>query len=233
MKGHLFEGTKDEVTRLVLVRHGRTEANETGRLGSREEFSLDEIGREQARRVATRVKDFDPTALYVSPQLRARQTAEQVALATGLDQILCSELMEYHFGKVSNMLVSEIETVYPELYRHIMKWLALPLGKVMPRPVFPEAESIEEFVGRAIRFIDLVVQKHPGECVVAITHMGLIKAVLTHVSGGDMRIHQSTFLADNASISVIDFYLGYPVIRSFNEICHLENPLKFGRKVIL
>lgn len=233
MIGHLFEGTKDEVTRLVLVRHGRTDANAAGRLGSREEFSLDEIGRDQACRMAARVKEFNPTTLYVSPQLRARQTAEQVALATGLEQNLCPDLMEYHFGKISNMLVSEIEAIYPELYRHIMEWLALPMGQVMPRPVFPEAEPIEEFVDRALRFTDLVVKNHPGECVVAVTHMGLIKAIFTHLSGGDMRTHQSTFLADNASISVVDFYLGYPVIRLFNEISHLETPLKFGRKVIL
>lgn len=63
--------------RLILLRHGEAE-----RLAARDELrQLTSRGREEARSVATQMRTLglQPTAVYSSPYIRARETAEIVA----------------------------------------------------------------------------------------------------------------------------------------------------------
>jgi len=233
MKGHLFESSESEVTRLILVRHGQTAANIDGRLGSRSDIPLDETGLKQVELAAQRLKSFPAAALFVSPQLRTQQTAKAIALQLNLEMQVCEELNEYYFGKISNMLIQEIEKEYPDTYADIRQWLdARPEDHAL-RPQFTGAERMDDFVDRILKFTETIIEKYPGKCVIAVTHLGIIKAVLTQMAGGNMRQFRSAFLADNASISIIDFYKGHPVIRLFNDTCHLNTPTKYGRIVLL
>ena len=59
---------------LILVRHGRTALNATGRLQGRLDEPLDDLGILQAKAAAERVGPVDE--LVTSPLLRARQTAD-------------------------------------------------------------------------------------------------------------------------------------------------------------
>jgi phosphohistidine phosphatase len=63
--------------RLVLVRHAEAEAGEPDELRA-----LTPAGREQARQVGMRLRSegIEPDAVLTSPLLRARQTAEELAL---------------------------------------------------------------------------------------------------------------------------------------------------------
>ena len=62
---------------IYLVRHGQTLQNQAGLLQGRSDFPLNEMGREQARRVGAFFREqgvrFD--AVYTSPLRRAVQTA--------------------------------------------------------------------------------------------------------------------------------------------------------------
>ena len=73
------------MTRLVLVRHGQTAWNLEGRAQGHTDVGLDETGRAQARAMAPYVAAMAPTALWSSDLARARETADRLAEATGLD----------------------------------------------------------------------------------------------------------------------------------------------------
>lgn len=233
MKGTLFESAPEEVTRLVLVRHGRTQANAESRIGSLLDHPLDEKGWDQARRVAVRLAAYKPDAIYASPILRTLQTAETIAEKSGLKVQINEDLREYYLGKIADMQIQDIEKTYPVIYGDIERWLHVQPNHTMTRPDFPGAESMPSFVERVLRFKDLVLERHPAQCVVAVTHLAIIKAIFTQLTGGDMATQHSIFLADNTSISVIDFQNGSPVIRLFNDIAHLDAPLRYGRLTLI
>ena len=71
-------------TELLMIRHGQSEAN-VGR-STDPDCALTEFGLEQARSAARRLVAFDLAgfAAVTSPYRRARQTAREIAAATGL-----------------------------------------------------------------------------------------------------------------------------------------------------
>lgn len=73
------------MTRLILVRHGQSTWNAQGRIQGWADPPLDDTGQEQARRLAQRLAAEEHTisALYSSPLLRARQTAEALVREAG------------------------------------------------------------------------------------------------------------------------------------------------------
>ena len=66
---------------IIIVRHGRTEFNATGRLQGRTDNPLDEVGFAQAEAVARYLAPelLSDTLIVCSPLLRARQTATAIA----------------------------------------------------------------------------------------------------------------------------------------------------------
>jgi probable phosphoglycerate mutase len=87
---------------IFLIRHGQTDFNAEGRLQGQLDSRLTELGREQASRMATRlrphVEGHAPLQVICSPSLRTRQTAQIVCEALGLD---CPIRIEPRIAEVS------------------------------------------------------------------------------------------------------------------------------------
>src|SRR4051794_41918458 len=83
--------------RVVLLRHGRTEWNATGRFQGQMDSPLDGIGRAQAEAAAVAVAPMRPAAIVTSDLSRAMDTAAVVAPeaggAPGTDPRLGGELV--------------------------------------------------------------------------------------------------------------------------------------------
>src|SRR3954447_25230771 len=69
---------------LSIVRHARTEANAGGRLQGRLDLPLDDVGRGQASRLPSVVRDID--RIITSPMQRAVQTASVFGMAHEVDE---------------------------------------------------------------------------------------------------------------------------------------------------
>src|SRR5262249_56004480 len=65
------------VTMLLLVRHGETDWNREGRWQGQSDTPLNDVGREQAARLAAELDGVD--VVYSSDLARARQTADILA----------------------------------------------------------------------------------------------------------------------------------------------------------
>jgi len=110
------------VSRLVLVRHGRTAWNAEGRWQGQTDVPLDDTGRDQARWMAGAVAArYTPLALWCSDLTRAVQTADYLAAATGLTPNPDPRLREIFTGDWEGLTASEIERRWPEDHR---RWLA-------------------------------------------------------------------------------------------------------------
>lgn len=176
-----------EPTRVVLIRHG--ESNVTVRRvigGPRTCDGLSELGVAQAERLRDRLRD-DPLAadaLYASAYPRARQTAEIIAPALGLDVAEHPGFGEHDPGPECDGL-----TFDEFVERHGMPdWESDPHATT-----FPGGETVAEFdlrVGAA--FAD-VRRRHVGGVIVIVCHGGvvdrLVRSTLRAPATGGFELH--------------------------------------------
>ena len=92
-----------DATELIVVRHGASAALEPGEtfdlVGGHGDPPLAPEGREQAERVAERLRGEPLRALFVTPLQRTAQTAAPLAAATGLEPVVIEDLREVHLGE--------------------------------------------------------------------------------------------------------------------------------------
>ncbi|WP_447912752.1 histidine phosphatase family protein [Microbacterium phyllosphaerae] len=164
------------MTLLTLVRHGQTDWNLARRIQGATDIPLNETGRADARTAAERLEGSTHHAIYSSPLLRARETAEIIADQLGLGApVLVPDIREREFGEGEGMLVSEYMKTYGD-------WLA---------PV-PGAETLDEVAVRAMDALDEIARDSRrrstpvAESVIVVAHGGVIRSLISHVSGGTL-----------------------------------------------
>lgn len=155
------------MTTILLVRHGETDWNREGRWQGHADPSLNELGREQARALATRVLAEPIDAIYSSDLARARETAAIVGAGVGLEPRLDPRLREVDVGEWSGLTSDEVERRYP--------------GAVERRRSggvgWERGESYEQMSERVIAGLHAIAEVHRGGRVLVVTHGGPMRAV--------------------------------------------------------
>ncbi|CUR56166.1 putative Glucosyl-3-phosphoglycerate phosphatase [metagenome] len=106
--------------RLVLLRHGQTAWNATGRAQGHRDIPLDEVGHQQAKAAASALAAYSPRLLWSSDLLRARETADHVAEETGLVPVLDARLREYAVGdNRMGLTLEEYAARFPAEHAHL------------------------------------------------------------------------------------------------------------------
>jgi len=95
---------------IIIVRHGRTEFNATGRLQGRTDNPLDEVGLAQAEVVARYLQpELLPDTLFIcSPLLRARQTATAIVERAGSSYEIDERWIELDYGAYEGLRQAEV-----------------------------------------------------------------------------------------------------------------------------
>jgi broad specificity phosphatase PhoE len=153
------------MTTMLLVRHGQSEWNATGRWQGQADPSLSDLGRRQAHVAASRLGAVD--VIVSSPLVRAAHTAEIISSALGVGPVvLDAGLMERDSGPWSGLTRDEIEQGWPG-------WLAS--GE---RP--PGFELDVSLVARVRDALDRVERDYRGADVLVVAHGGVIRSVERH-----------------------------------------------------
>ena len=105
---------------LILVRHGETTHNVERITQGWSDRELSETGRQQVQRLAAKLKELQPTALYSSPLGRAMSTARAISDATGLEIVQLDELREMHYGRWEGRKFLDIRRDDQEIYK---RWI--------------------------------------------------------------------------------------------------------------
>lgn len=158
-------------TRICFIRHGETNWNAERRMQGHIDIPLNANGISQAERLANaliRVKhSFD--VIYSSDLERALHTANAVARALSLDVQITPRLRERNVGKLQGLLLSEAPVLLPEIWqRHIARELDYDLGG---------GESIRTFHQRMQDILDLFLNEHRGQSVLAVSHGGSLDMI--------------------------------------------------------
>ena len=161
------------MTRLILIRHGETDWNTTGRWQGQTDVPLNERGRQQARQLVADLAGMQIDAIYSSDLGRARDTAAPLSQAAGLPVIVDARLREIHQGEWQGMLAAEIEARYAEALRSRRED---PLNLAPPG-----GETVAQVRARVLRCLEQILKRHPDESVVIVSHgfvLGLLRAHL-------------------------------------------------------
>ncbi|MGV3570086.1 MAG: histidine phosphatase family protein [Ramlibacter sp.] len=157
------------MTELVLIRHGETQMNRELRFQGHVNVALNEIGLEQARRLAARLAGERADAVYVSDLLRAQQTAQPIGATLSLQPVTEPGLREQSFGQVDGMRVDDIKEQHPQAWEG---WLRFEEDYSMP-----EGESTRQFHARVMEAVQRLVAAHAGQKLVVVTHGGVLDMI--------------------------------------------------------
>ena len=201
------------MTTLIFIRHGETEWNRSGRWQGHADVPLSDEGREQARRLAGRLKSEGGTfdGIYASDLGRALETAQILAQELGLAVHPLVELREIHLGAWSGLTSDEIRTRFPE------EWELAERGHDFRRG--GHGESLADFRARIVRAVEHLVETHPDQRLLVATHGGAIRAMLYYV--GEIIGQRQVGHIENTSLTEVVFEDGVPRIVRANDITHL------------
>lgn len=157
------------MTRILVIRHGESEWNATGRWQGQQNAPLTDLGRRQAVAAGSRLGTVD--AIVASDLDRALETAKLVAEHLGVGPVRAeARLRERHAGEWEGLTRAEIDARWPDF---------LGTGR---RP--PGWESDEELLDRVRAcLVELAAGLVGGEALV-FSHGGVIRA-LERAAGGD------------------------------------------------
>lgn len=151
-------------TRMGWVRHGITEWNQRGIIQGVTDIPLSEEGLTQARLLAERLSNEGEQwdGIYCSDLQRAWKTAEILSERLGIPLQTDVRLRERSFGAAEGTTEAE----------RLARW-----GKDW-RQLVPDQESDEIIRARGHEFVDELIENHPGEAWLIVTHGSFLARML-------------------------------------------------------
>lgn len=200
-------------TTIIFVRHGTTATTGTVLPGRAPGLHLSERGLEEAQQVAARLKELThkPSAIYVSPLERTRETAAPIAAALRLKPIVERGLLECDFGLWTGKRLAMLAK-RPE-------WRTVQHAPSTFR--FPEGESFVEMQLRMWETVNTIAQRHRHRSVVVVSHADPIKAAVTYAQGVPLDLFQRTVISP-CSVSAVAFTGSTPVVLCVNNTGSLK-----------
>ena len=182
-------------TRVFLIRHGESEWNQSHRYTGQRDLPLSNLGREQASRLAERLKDEGLTAIYSSPLRRAYDTAAAIGRLAHLPVIAESGLKEINHGLWEGLTTRQVGEKFPSEY---CRWRTQPHTVVMP-----QGESLADVAERAETVLHRILAEQPGGTVAISSHDAVLRVLLLTALALPLD-HFWTWDFENASVSVIE-----------------------------
>ena len=199
--------------KLILARHGETQLNRDGRVQGINDTPLNATGRAQARALAAALSDDLPFLLYGSTVARATETAQVISEALRVRFTPLRGLEEMDVGRLLGLTGQEMRRRFPDIMR---RWAENPAPVQMPG-----GESLQEVQDRAWRAVTELVDGHPDETVVAVTHNFTIQTIICRVLGMPLKSFRR-LRPGLGSITRLELYPGRGVVVSLSETQHLR-----------
>ena len=218
-------GTKDNMKRVVLVRHGQSSANKNGTIqGGDADTHLTDLGEEQSIKCGKFLKKyFTFDTVWCSPLIRAKRTAELVCgeIDFDYDQVrYFDDIIERRHGKILAGKTQDEMYKLPDIGPKIRKLddkidqLSLIeqrdgkdeqyLDKIMK---LTSGESGKEFQSRIQTFIDMMTShmKEPDSGNLLVVAHGQVIWNLLQLMTGHTRVAHEFGKQTNCSVTVINY----------------------------
>src|SRR5262245_60907061 len=161
--------------RLLAIRHGATEWSRERRFAGSQDIGLSSEGRRQCEAVARTLAPTPIALLYASPLRRARESAQAIAAAQGLDVTIESDFREMCFGDWEGLTRDEVARRFPADYE---VWRNAP-----ERFARPGSEPLGAVAERVLRGLAELRATHGGETVVLVSHAVVTRLIVLAALG--------------------------------------------------
>ncbi|NUQ62463.1 MAG: histidine phosphatase family protein [Pirellulales bacterium] len=202
---------------MYLVRHGATENNRAKppRLqGQGIDAALSPEGIKQARRTADFLAPCPLAAVYSSPLLRARQTAEPIAQRHGLAVQVVDDLVEVDIGQWEGMTWDEVQRQYPAEYQAFIADAGIHpyLG----------GETLENVRARVTPAMSRLLDENLGRAIAVVAHNVVNRAYLAHLIQMPLSLYRM-LPQDNCCVNLLRHRNGRTRIVTISSTFHLED----------
>ena len=186
------------MTRIIIVRHGQSEANAKCAFAGHTDFELSALGVKQANATAKYVvENYSIDKIYTSDLSRAYGTALPISKMSGLTLITASELREIFAGKWEGEKFDTLEEKYAQDYS---VWLK-DIGNAHPT----EGESVKQMAQRVRRAVTKIAEENNGKTVVIVSHGTPIRSLVALFNGKDVSEMKNIPWVTNASVTEVEY----------------------------
>jgi broad specificity phosphatase PhoE len=210
-----FLSNMEDVTELLLVRHGQQEYDVNGPVSQLLDPPLSARGRTQARLVGEALSTERIDAVYASPLQRALDTGREIARHHRLEPIVLDDLREV--GVFQD--IPHDRTPLDYIGRQVLAGVRQRMIEEKSWDVYPYTEPSAAFRKRVINAIEGIIATHPGQRVVVACHGGVINAYTGHIIGTKFDMF---FRPAHTSINVVAAGQGRRAVHRLNDVHHLE-----------
>lgn len=202
------------MTEIIIIRHGETEWNKTGRFQGHSDVPLSAEGRTQAAALGKNLIVDHVDAIYASDLTRAMETAAPLAARFGLPVISDPQLRELNFGAWEGRNFNDVNAENPNAMKNFY---------TDPEQAdIPESEPFPEFQQRVAGRVREIVAHERGKRVVIVSHGASIRILLADLLSMPIRSiwHLSQL---NTAVNKIRFEDdGFAVVTLMNDTSHLR-----------
>lgn len=190
---------------IILVRHGQTDENVSGKISGQGPAPLNARGRQQAIDTASVLTDLGVSRILTSPVVRARQTADILAEHLHVDTEDIADLREVEYGDWEGKHFHEIRShpVAQQVFNDPVK------------AVFPNGEGLQDVQQRGVQVIESTHQKYPQDVIILVSHGDVIRTSLAHYLGMPFNDYRRLNL-DNGAISVLERFEDWIQVKAIN-----------------
>lgn len=176
------------MTKITTVRHGETSWNALRKMQGQVDIELNEVGLEQARKIANRFKDEPIDIIFTTTLKRAIQTAEAINEYHHVPLIQVDGLKEMSFGEVEGLPWEEVKDAI----------MAHRTGG----PKLADVEEMSDFFDRVHREMDIITQSEHKNIVI-VGHFGTIRSIVCYFNKLDYT-HAEKFIVSNTAVHVFE-----------------------------
>ncbi len=154
-------------TTIYFVRHGQVENPNNIVYARLPRFRLSETGQQQAAQAEIILRSVQPAAIFSSPMLRARQTAEIISRHHPGMRIQISRLINENFTPFQGASFDIIKARNGDIFTGVE----------------PPYEQPADFLRRSLKFIRKVQNQYQNQAVIAVTHGDIVRVIILWALG--------------------------------------------------
>ena len=203
---------------LYFLRHGETQASQTGGYCGLTDVGLTPEGRQMAEDFAAAYKSLPWVAVFCSPLRRSVDTAGPLCEAVGLEMQVRDGLREIAYGQWEGKTPEEVSRRFHDEY---VSWLADP-GWNAPTG----GERGVDIARRSSVVLDEIDRNHPAGRVLLISHKATTRIMLCSLLGIDVGRYRDRISMPVASLSVVEMTEQGPRLKVLGDRTHLRDSLR-------
>lgn len=204
------------MTRLILTRHGRSEANLTHVFAGHTDAALSPLGKEQAELLARRLYETEKIdVIYASDLSRTVETARPTAERFGLPVQTDPELREIFAGVWEDLSFDEIMAKYRD---DRVLW-----NDDLANARCTEGETVREVAVRMEQALRRIAEENEGKTVLISTHWTPLYCAFSLVTGTPLERIRTLPQPTNCAVTIVHYENGKfaPVV--INDDAHIKS----------